>query len=89
MQGNFSATGLQELKNDNFSKILNSEVKIDFSNFTFLTKDLKIGSGKGALLFTATIENRNFEFNGDIIFNGDRTATLIIDGATFPIDWNF
>lgn len=87
LTGNYTKTGNQEL---NFSeqKSISSVFTSDLSTLQINKQSYKIESGSGTFSLTGTNQNIPFSFTGDIIFNGEGSATLIINGTTYEIDIN-
>jgi hypothetical protein len=65
----------------------NSNVDIVGTNITLSKPDRKILSGSATIAITGTGPRGNsFSFTGNIVFNGDNTATLTINGTVYTIN---
>lgn len=87
ISGEYSRTGSQEL-NFREQKDINSTLTINLSELEMSKQGFEIESGYGTLVLTGSAVNETFFFDGNIVFNGGKTATLTINGATYDIDWN-
>lgn len=85
--GNYSRTGTQELaiqERKNISSTLNFSLSdIDINKPTFI-----IQSGSGTFSFIGTVQGTTFNYSGNITFNGNQNATLIINGNSYSINWD-
>jgi hypothetical protein len=65
----------------------NSNVDIVGTNITLSKPDRKILSGSATISITGTGPRGNsFSFTGTLVFNGDNTATLTINGTVYTIN---
>jgi hypothetical protein len=62
-------------------------VSIVATNITLTKPDRKISGGTATIAVSGvTSKHGSFKYNGTIVFNGDGTATLTINGAAYAID---
>jgi hypothetical protein len=84
--GTFERTGAQESKvrNQNvFTSVITIEV--DDLNIDKGTKQIKSGIAEATIVITGSGGNTQ-TFSGDLVFNGDGSVTLIINGNSYTID---
>jgi len=86
INGEYSRIGSQEL-NVKEQKDINSTLTINLSELEMSKQGFEIESGNGTLELTGSTANETFSIDGNIVFNGGKTATLTINGATYDIDW--
>jgi hypothetical protein len=63
-----------------------SSVDIVVTNLTVNKSTKTITGGTAAITISVTIPKGTFNFSGPLTFNGDGTATLIINGTTYNIN---
>ena|ERR1700761_8837407 len=62
-------------------------IDIVLQNLTFTKATRKIASGNATIAVSGTTPNKGtFSYNGSLVFNGDNTATLILNNVTYKID---
>ncbi len=86
--GDYKREGTQEL---NFlqSRSLTSTIKLAFDAIVVDKETYQIQSGSATVtLYGTNANNQSFEFNGDVVFTGNRTAILTLNGTTYNIDLN-
>jgi hypothetical protein len=64
----------------------NTDLNLTLTEVAFDKEDLFITSGTGTYILTVTINGNSETFEGTITFNGDQTATVVINGEEFVID---
>ncbi|MCI4669463.1 MAG: hypothetical protein MRZ79_15115 [Bacteroidia bacterium] len=47
-----------------------------------------IASGIGIISLTGDVSGSTFSYTGDIVFHGNKTASLTLNGTSYSIDWN-
>jgi hypothetical protein len=88
LSGYFRRIGTQELS-VLLTRQVNSTVEIMFTDIIVNKETHLIDSGNATIILTGTTtEGQTFSFTGSLIFNGQRTATLTINGDTYTIDLN-
>lgn len=71
------------------SRNVSSEIKFTFNEIIVSKETNFIESGQADLQLTGIINNgETFVINGSIIFTGNRTATLTINGEVYELDLN-
>jgi len=64
-----------------------SDIDIVATNITLAKPSRKIVSGSATISITgSTTKNGSYSYTGNIVFNGDGTATLTINGSVYGID---
>ncbi len=87
ISGEYSRTGTQEL-NFRERKDITSTLKINLSNLEMNKQAFEIEAGYGTISLTGSAANETFAYDGSIVFNGSKMATLTINGTIYEIDWN-
>ncbi len=87
MNGDYSRTGTQTL-NFREQKEVSSTLTIKLSALEMSKLGFEVESGNGTITITGSTDDGTFFFDGNIVFNGGKTATLTINGTTYEIDWN-
>ncbi|PZU86952.1 MAG: hypothetical protein DI529_07940 [Chryseobacterium sp.] len=84
INGNYLRKGSETFKIK--SKNVESSINMTISNLSVNKTSLVIASGTGTLSIEAKSNSKEYSFTGTIIFNGDKTATLVINGISYIID---
>ena len=85
LNGSCSRTGSQTVKVDverEFSSTINfvmEDISIDKTSYEIL-------GGSAEVTITGTSNNASFDMQGSIVFNGNKSATLTINGIVYEID---
>lgn len=85
VSGSYSRSGscTSKVRNHN---TFTSEINITLTNVAISKSTMKITGGNGtATVQCSTTGGRNYNFTGDIVFNGDNTATLTVNGNSYTI----
>ena len=84
--GSFSRTGSHtSLVRNRYTYTVNMNISV--TNLTVSKTTYQITGGTGTVAVTGQVSNgNNYTFNGDIVFNGNNTATLTINGSTYTIN---
>jgi len=85
LNGNFYRDGMQILTVIN-ERAVNSNLEIELANIVIDKETNSIVSGTGTVLLSGTTQNRNFTFQGSIVFNGNGSATIMLNGNTYEIN---
>ncbi len=85
LNGNFYRDGMQILTVIN-ERAVNSNLEVELANITIDKETNSIVSGTGTVVLTGTTQNRNFTFQGSIVFNGNGSATIMLNGNTYEIN---
>lgn len=64
----------------------NSTIDIVVTNLTLTKPARKIASGNATISITGTSPKGTFSYTGNIVFNGDNSATLTINNNAYTID---
>ncbi len=85
--GNITRSGTQVLI---FREQLDvtSTFTFDITNVEISKQEAEINSGSGGIALTGSAYGEEFSFDGTLVFNGGKTATLTFNGMQYPIDWN-
>lgn len=84
----FQRDGTQQLKTNQISKSVTSEFNSTLVDLVVSKSDYEVDSGMGTFTLTGSSNEGNFSFEGSLVFNGDNTATVIINGNEYTIDLN-
>ncbi|SFZ92221.1 hypothetical protein SAMN05428642_102598 [Flaviramulus basaltis] len=85
-EGNYTRNGSQESKVRHMN-MFTSTLVFDISNIAVSKTTYQIMSGTALVSFTGISSNGNeYHFNGTLTFNGDATATLVLNGNTYIIN---
>lgn len=88
INGTYVRNGYQESK-VRLMRHFNSVITINLSNVTLNKLTQTISGGTASVTMTGTGSlGGSFTYNGTITFNGDGTATLVINGTTYTINVN-
>jgi hypothetical protein len=85
LNGNFYRNGMQILTVIN-ERAVNSNLEIALTDIIIDKESHSITSGTGTVLLTGTTQNRTFTFEGSIVFNGNGSATILLNGNTYQIN---
>jgi len=85
----YTRTGSRTFKNNNTSKTFTGTIVITANNIVINKSTRKISSGSGTVTITGVAPSgSSFGYNGTITFNGDNTASLILNsGVSYKIQW--
>jgi len=87
--GNFKREGNQQITLNQNTRSVNSTVSLEITNLTVDKENYEIISGNGTVELTgSTNQGNSFSFEGSIIFNGNGSATLTINGNGYEININ-
>ncbi|MEL6590197.1 MAG: hypothetical protein AAFQ68_08960 [Bacteroidota bacterium] len=87
INGDYDKTGMQEFLGPN-PKTVNSTFTSDLADFKVGISSQQIEAGLLTFTYAGSTQQGNFSYSGNILFLGNKTATLTIDGTDYPIDWN-
>ena len=85
--GTYNRGGLQELSFANQRQV-NSTLEMDLTGLTVNKETVNLTGGTGTVTLSGTTQDTAFSHSGSITFNGNDTATLILNGTTYVIDLN-
>ena len=85
LNGNYERNGMQELTIVN-TRSVTSILTLSLTDIVIDKSTSTITSGTASLTLTGTSQNASFLFEGSLIFNGNETATLIINENTYVIN---
>lgn len=84
VNGSYDRNGTQTFKTH--SKNMESTVNMTLANLSVNKSTQTIISGTGTVSIEAKSDNKKYTFTGSITFNGNETATLIINGISYTIN---
>lgn len=87
ISGYFNQEGTQDI-NLMGQKSVSSTLIIDLDFIEVNKQNYHINAGSSTFSLTGTTSNDSFSFVGDLVFNGDNSATVTINGTAYVIDWN-
>ncbi|MDP5082237.1 MAG: hypothetical protein NWP87_06225 [Winogradskyella sp.] len=86
--GSFKREGAQEITINLNTRSLSSSLKVDFTNLIVDKSTYAITSGTGTASLMGINQNNSFSFEGTVVFNGNGSATLTLNGNSYQIDIN-
>jgi len=86
LAGNYRSTGTQEL-NFKEQERVNSSFAVDLIDLKVNKQSNIVESGSGTFLFSGASSDANFSYTGTILFKGNQTATLTLNGSDYEVDW--
>jgi hypothetical protein len=87
LAGNYVREGTQDLSFRTPQNV-SSTLSVVIADIEINKQSLDIVSGEGTLSFTDNSPENAFNFEGRIVFTGNNTATLTLNGNTYQLDWN-
>lgn len=87
LEGDYNRTGVQVLEFSEQQNV-NSILNMNIESLDIKKQDNSIQSGTGTFTLTGNAYDTDFSYSGSIVFNGDNTATITINGTTYEIDLN-
>lgn len=88
----FNATyqreGTQQLTTNQATRSVNTDFNATVVDLTVGKADYQVDSGTGSFTLSGSTNQGNFIYTGNIVFNGNNTATVTINGSQFTIDLN-
>ena len=84
--GSFLRSGSQQITTNQRNQNISSVFRSNFTDLTVSKSDFTIDSGSGNFSLFGTNNGEDFDYEGTLIFNGDNTATLIINGNEYTIN---
>lgn len=89
INGSYTREGSQTSTVRNRSNSFTSEVNINITSLNVNKSTFLIDSGTATFTLTGSSTNgQNFSYQGSIVFNGNGTATITINGETFEVSLN-
>ncbi|WP_336069781.1 hypothetical protein [Mesoflavibacter sp. CH_XMU1404-2] len=88
LNGNFTRDGSQQLTTVLNTRNLTSTLNLDLTNVLIDSTSYQITSGTGNFTFSYTNLNNTYSYTGNMVFNGNGSITIIINGLTYTIDLN-
>lgn len=85
LNGDYERNGMQVLTIIN-TRSMTSVLTVNLTDVIIDKSTSTITSGTASLILTGTSQNASFSIEGNLIFNGDDTATLIINENTYVIN---
>lgn len=84
----FERIGTQQLTTNLNTRSVSSDFSATIVDLVVGKTDYEVDSGTGTFSLTGTTNQGNFSYDGSIVFNGDNTATITINGNQYTIDLN-
>jgi hypothetical protein len=85
--GDYTRLGSQQITINQNTRSINSSLIINVTNLEIDKVDYEITTGTGVVNLTGTTNQGNaFSFQGGLVFNGNGTATLTLNGAAYVIN---
>lgn len=86
--GSFKREGAQKITTNFNIRNLSSSLRVDFTDLIVDKSTYAIISGTGTASLTGVNQNNSFLFEGSVVFNGNGSATLTINGNSYEININ-
>ena len=89
ISGNYNRVGTAMSDNESGPKKIGTNLSIDLTEFTATVfPEADIDAGIGTLTFTGSVDGEQvFSLDGSLVFHGDKSLTLTINGEAFPWSW--
>lgn len=84
----FERVGTQQLTTNQTTRSVTSDFNATLVDLVVGKSDYEVDSGTGTFTLTGSTNQGNFSYDGSIVFNGNQTATLTINGNQYTIDLN-
>lgn len=84
--GDFEKEGIQTLELME-QKTINSQFGVEVKSVELSKHDYEVESGTGVFSLTGTSNGEAFFYSGEIIFKGNKMATLSIEGTAYDVTW--
>lgn len=85
VNGNYERIGMQEMTIIN-TRSINSTLIANLSDIVVDKSSSSITSGTASVTLEGTSQNTSFSFSGNLVFNGNDTATLSINGNSYTLN---
>ena len=69
-------------------KDINSTLFLDLLNLDIRKTTRAIEAGEGTFTFSGSSTDESFSYAGSLVFTGNNTATLTINGTSYPLEWD-
>lgn len=87
--GSYSREGSQQITINQVTRSINSTLSVEVIDLLLNKGTYEINSGTGTCSLTGSTDQGNtFLFEGDLVFNGNGTASLTVNGNTHLIELN-
>lgn len=86
--GNISRSGSQNFMTNFSSKDIESTLNMNLTALVVDKESYSVSSGSGLFNLNIFIDDTEYDFEGELVFNGDESLSLIINGTTYLIDLN-
>lgn len=84
----YERIGTQQLTTNQTTRSINSDFNTSLVDLVVGKSDYEVDSGTGTFTLTGTTNQGDFSYDGSLVFNGDNTATVTINGNQYTIDLN-
>ncbi|MEZ4686354.1 MAG: hypothetical protein R3B47_09885 [Bacteroidia bacterium] len=85
--GSYGRSGTHDFSANN-KRNINSTISLTLTQVEMDKSSYEITSGSGTFSLTGSTQNGSFSYKGTIVFNGNKQATITINGNTYQIDLN-
>ena len=86
--GNISRSGSQNFMTNFNSKDIESTLNMNLTTLVVDKESYSVSSGSGLFNLNIFIDDTEYDFEGELVFNGDESLSLIINGTTYLINLN-
>ena len=84
----YERIGNQELTTNQNTRSITTDFKATLVDLVVGKTDYEVDSGTGTFTLSGTTNQGNFSYDGSIVFNGDNTAIVTINGNQYTIGLN-
>lgn len=84
----YKRLGSQQLTTNQNTRNVNSELNSTLVDLVVRKSNYQVSSGSGTFTLSGSTNQGNFSYTGSIVFKGNKTATITINGNEYNIDLN-
>jgi hypothetical protein len=85
--GSYSRTGSQVFDGQRRDRDVSSVITVSTTNLNVSKSSQEIVSGTSDISVSGSVNGSAFSYTGTLVFNGNRTGTLTINGSSYNISW--
>jgi len=84
----YERIGTQQLTTNQNTRSITTDFNASIVDLIVEKSDYEVDSGTGTFTLSGTTNQGSFSYDGNLVFNGDNTATVTINGNQYTIDLN-
>lgn len=84
----YERIGTHQLRTNQNTRSITTDFNASIVDLVVSKSDYEVDSGTGTFTLTGATNQGNFSYDGSLVFNGDNTATVTINGNQYTIDLN-